>query len=335
VSWTGPGYNGDFIGIGRVGKMEQPYLNYVYTAVGNPVDLQLPTEAGDYEIKYFVGQGEKVLVKVPICISAATAMIEGPEEAIAGSTIEVSWTGPGYNGDFIGIGRVGKMEQPYLNYVYTNVGNPVDLQLPTEAGDYEIKYFVGQGEKVLVKAPICISAATAMIEGPEEASAGSTIEVSWTGPGYNGDFIGIGRVGKMEQPYSNYVYTNVGNPVDLQLPTEAGDYEIKYFVGQGEKVLVKVPICISAVTAMIEGPEQAIAGSTIAVSWTGPGYNGDFIGIGRVGKKEQPYLNYVYTAVGNPVDLQLPTEAGDYEIKYFVGQGEKVLVKVPIHLDAP
>jgi len=86
---------------------------------------------------------------------------------------------------------------------------------------------------------------------------------------------------------------------------------------------------------VLHAPEAAVAGSTIDVSWTGPGYNGDFIGIGRVGKMEQPYLNYVYTNVGNPVDLQLPTEAGDYEIKYFVGQGEKVLVKVPIHLDAP
>ena len=78
-----------------------------YTRDGSPAELVMPTEPGEYEIRYYLQQDASILARVPITLTAAGATLDVPAEAAVGSTIPVGWTGPDYQNDYIGIGRPG------------------------------------------------------------------------------------------------------------------------------------------------------------------------------------------------------------------------------------
>jgi Ca-activated chloride channel family protein len=190
-----------------------------------------------YEICYYAGQDHKVLASVPIAVTELAVKLHAPDQAVAGSTIEVEFEGPDYDGDYIGIGNRGK---GYINYTSTGNRNPASLLVPLKAGTYEICYYAGQDHKVLASVPIAVTELAVKLHAPDQAVAGSTIEVEFEGPDYDGDYIGIGNRGK---GYINYTSTCNGNPANLLVPLEPGPYEICYYAGQGQEVLASV--CIS------------------------------------------------------------------------------------------
>jgi Ca-activated chloride channel family protein len=185
---------------------------------------------------------------------------------------------------------------------------------------------MGQDDSVLVKTPISVMAVSATLSGPSEGRAGSTIEVPWSGPDNSGDYIGIGKIGVNES--LQYAYTSNGNPAYLTLPTKAGSYELRYYMGQDNHILTKTTITITAATATLSAADRGTAGTSIEVEWSGPDDSGDYIGICQSGTNES--LEYTYTSYGNPVHVTLPTKPGAYEIKYFVGQDNSVLVSIPM-----
>ena len=321
VPWSGPDNSGDYIGISKMGAKES--LHHAYTFSGNPAYITLPTKPGSYELKYYMGQDDSVLVKAPINVIAVQATLSGPTECNAGSTIEVSWSGPDNSGDYIGVSQVGAKES--LHHAYTSNGNPAYITLPTKPGSYELKYFMGQDDTVLGKSSIAVAAVQATLSGPSEGRAGSTIEISWSGPDHSGDYIGISKIGVTES--LQHTYTSSGNPAYLTLPTKSGPYELKYYMGQDNTILTRAAITITAATATLSSPTSGKVGSTVEVEWSGPDDSGDYIGICPTGKNDS--LEYVYTSYGNPISLTLPTDPGAYEMKYFVGQDSSVLVSVP------
>ena len=335
VGWTGPDYRSDYIGIGPVGaEGSAAWQNFTYTNRGNPTRLELPTEPGDYVIRYFLNQDNTPIAEVPISLTAAAATLTAPETAIGGSTIEVGWTGPDYEGDYIGIGPVGSEGSAgWQNFTYTDRGNPTRLEMPTEPGNYLIRYYVSQDTTILAEVPISITAASASLTAPATAMAGSTIEVGWSGPDYESDYIGIGRVGaEGSERWDRFTYTNRGNPVRLDLPSAPGDYVIRYFVQQDETVLAEVPISLTAAAATLTAPAEAAAGSTLEVGWTGPGNDGDYIGIGLADGSDTGWVAYAYTRDGNPARLTLPETPGAYVLRYFLGVDDRSITEVPITL---
>ncbi|MFV1876572.1 VWA domain-containing protein [Nioella sp.] len=330
VHWTGPDYQNDFIGIGPLEDADG-YSNYAYTRDGNPAALVMPTEPGEYEIRYFLNQSRRVIARHAITVTDVVATLEAPATAVAGSTVQVHWTGPDYRNDFIGIGPLEDADG-YSNYRYTRDGSPAALVMPTEPGDYEIRYFVNQDRTVIARHAITVTDVAATLEAPAMAEAGATVQVSWTGPDYRNDFIGIG-VPDDPDGYSNYRYTRDGSPAALVMPTEPGDYEIRYFVNQDRTVIARRPITVTAIGATLQAPDSAEAGATVLVTWQGPDYRNDFIGVGRMDEPDR-YENYAYTRDGSPSRLVMPTEPGDYEIRYFVNQDRTVIARHPISVTA-
>ncbi|ROU04145.1 VWA domain-containing protein [Histidinibacterium lentulum] len=326
VGWDGPDYDNDYIGVSIPG--EDGYINFTYTGEGNPVDLLMPPDPGEYEVRYFMRQDRVVLATAPVSVSVVKAEITAPEQATAGSTIEVGWTGPDYDNDYIGVSIPG--EDGYINFTYTREGSPLDLLMPTEPGTYELRYFLRQDRSVLAVRSIEVVEVGAQLTAPEQATAGETIEVGWTGPDYDNDYIGVSIPG--EDGYVNFSYTQSGNPLDLVMPTEPGSYELRYFLRQDRSVLASRPIEVVAVGADLVAPESSTAGSTIQVGWTGPDYDNDYIGVSIPG--EDGYVNFSYTRSGNPLDLVMPTEPGSYELRYFLRQDRSVLASRPIEVVA-
>lgn len=330
VVWTGPAYDGDYIGIGLPDATGNArWENFFYLNEGSPQQLTIPTEVGTYEISYFFGQDRAVLTTQMISVSEVGATISVPAEAEAGSEISVTWTGPDYDGDYIGIGLPDATGNArWENFFYTQDGSPSNLTVPTEPGEYLIQYFLGQDRTALATVSFTATAVGGSITAPAEAEAGSDISVAWTGPDYDGDYIGIGKPDATGNArWDNFFYTQDGSPSNLTVPTEPGAYLIQYFLGQDREVLATVPFTATEVTATMTLPAEAVAGSTITVGWTGPGYDGDYIGIGAVDATANArWDNFFYLEDSSEGDLLVPMQPGDYLVQYFLGQDRAVLV---------
>ncbi len=337
VAWTGPGYDDDYIGVGPAeGEGSELWNQFTYTRDGSPLTLRMPMGEGEHVITYFLRQDREPLAQATISLTMPTASLTAPDSAVAGSEIEVAWTGPDYEDDYIGIGPAeGEGSELWQNFTYTREGSPLPLTVPAEAGDYVITYFARQDRRPLAQVPISVTDLAGSITAPAEAVAGSTITVEWTGPDYDDDYIGIGPAGaEGSEAWTNFAYTREGSPLELLVPTGPGDYVITYFVRQDRSALATAPIAVSAAEATLSAPARAVAGSTIGVDWTGPDYDGDYIGIGPVGgTSSDQWQSYAYTEAGSPADLTLPETPGDYVIRYFLDQDRTVLAEVPITLE--
>jgi Ca-activated chloride channel family protein len=163
---------------------------------------------------------------------------------------------------------------------------------------------------------------TARIIAPTEAPAGSTVQVGWAGPDADRDYVGVGAVGaETNKRWENLFYTRDGNPGELLMPTVPGDYIITYFLYDGRTPIGQAPITLTPVTGTITAPAEALVGEDIAITWEGPDYRNDYIGIGRVGAEaNKRWENLFYTRGEKTQMLTMPTEPGDYEISYFFGQ---------------
>ena len=112
-------------------------------------------EPGEYEIRYGSGQGWRTLGQIDLLVEVAEVSLNAQASAIAGSYIDVSWTGPNNEHDFIGIFKKGDKEGKWpKNYTLTKKGTPLKVLVPMEPGDYEIRYGSGQGWRTLLSRPL-------------------------------------------------------------------------------------------------------------------------------------------------------------------------------------
>ncbi len=68
MKWTGPKFARDFIAISD-GVAQ--YNAYVYTSEGSPMEFNAPDKAGKYELRYFLGSGNKIIATRTVLLSAA------------------------------------------------------------------------------------------------------------------------------------------------------------------------------------------------------------------------------------------------------------------------
>ena len=332
VKWTGPNNQGDYITIVPKDMPDGKFDNYTYTAKGSPLEVLVPILPGETELRYMTGQGNKVLARRPLTVIAAEVSLSAATEVIAGSNLSVTWTGPKNAGDFITIAPKEKPAGQYGNYTYVAKGSPLIVLVPIMAGDAELRYMTGQGNKVLARRPLTIVAAEVSLVAPAEAIAGSSLSVTWTGPGNDGDFIAIAAKGKPDGQYANYTYTKKGSPLAVLVPIMTGEAELRYMTGQGGKVLARRPFTITAAEISLSAPAEAAAGSAVSVTWTGPNNPGDFITVVPKGNPENQYGNYALTNKGSPLTVVAPKETGDAEVRYMSGQGNKVLSRRGIRI---
>ena len=172
----------------------------------------------------------------------------------------------------------------------------------------------------------------ASITAPATAAAGATLEIGWTGPNYAGDFIGVGMANAQGgSRWQNYTRTADGSPLMLEMPAEPGQYLIRYFIDQDRQIIAEVPITLTEVTATLNAPDIVKLGETITITWTGPNYRGDYIGIGRADAEGGArWQDYERTENGSPLMMDAPDEPGAYVIRNFIDQDNRVIASRPL-----
>lgn len=334
VEWTGPNNPRDYVTIVRPAAPPTEYASYAETRTGSPLELTAPLAPGDYEVRYVTEVSKSVLGRAPITVTPITATLTAPAEAVLGTTLEVTWTGPNNQGDYITVVAKGTPDGRYDNYTETRQGSPLTIRMPTEAGDAELRYMTGQQAQVLARRPLRITMPEVSVNGPAEVTAGTVFTVTWVGPNNPGDYVTIVSRGTPDGRYQNYAETRKGSPLEVTALIEPGEAELRYMTGQGAKVLARRPIRIAAAKISLDAPAKAKAGAAVAVTWTGPDNAGDYITIVSAGTPDGQYAKYADTRQGSPVQILAPQEPGAAEIRYVSGQGSKVLARRPLAVQA-
>ncbi|MCM2312716.1 MAG: VWA domain-containing protein [Steroidobacteraceae bacterium] len=334
VRWTGPAGQGDFVSIDAAGAADHVYGPYAYPSSGNPLKLQVPTTPGNYEVRYHVGaSGYGVLAKAPLAVSDVAATLEAPPTVEVGGSLKVNSKGPNRKGDFISIDAVGAPDRTYGNYAYPANGNPVAVRAPDQPGDYLLRYHLADSYRVIGSRPLKVGGVAATLKFPDNARAGGTLAVTWSGPGKKGDFISIDAVGAPERQYGNYAYPEAGNLVEVRIPDEPGDYVVRYHLASSYGVIGSAPLKVAAATASLAAPAKVPARGVFDVRWEGPDNPGDFVTVVAPATKDGVYgASNGYTQRGNPVRLEAPKVAGTYELRYLTGQSYRTLAKATIEV---
>ncbi|MFT3784308.1 MAG: hypothetical protein QM790_20050 [Nibricoccus sp.] len=327
VQWTGPDNPEDYLTIVPRDAAEGTYKNYRQTREGSSLDLTAPMDAGDYEVRYVAARSRKTLGRAPVVVQPVTATLQALGEAVLGTVIQVSWTGPNNAGDYVTIVPKDTPDGQYGNYTETTAGKTLNLTLPPTAGPAELRYMSGQDRRVLARRAIQILAPSVSLTAADEAVAGSSLEIKWTGPNNSGDYITIVAKSKPDGQYGNYSVVSKGSPLTVLVPIEPGAAELRYMTGQGGKVLARRPLHVVAAEVSLEAPAEVRVEAPLEVTWKGPNFGGDYLTIVPKGTRDGQYGSYVNTSAGSPTKLKAPKEPGEAEIRYMSGQGAKVLAR--------
>lgn len=348
IQWKGPASEGDYIDLVPEGfKRTSGELTYVYIKpdTESEVELRAPTKPGIYSIRYILNGAEqkRVLESVLITVTEAVATLSVPKAVEAGSVLPIFWTGPAGESDYVDIVPIDhKRIGGELTYFYTKNsedGESGELKAPTKAGEYQVRYILrGSGaDSVLVKQPFTVTAAEAHVSVPTSVTAGSTMQVEWTGPAGHDDYVDIvaadhkGIGGELTYFYTRNSKENEGD--ELKAPSKAGEYQVRYILrGSGANtVLAQQPFTVTQPEGGVSMSASVAAGAMIQVEWSGPANHDDYVDIVPAGHKRiGGELTYFYTRSseeGEPDELKAPLKAGEYEVRYILrGSGTAVVL---------
>jgi Ca-activated chloride channel family protein len=252
VTFTGPIAPEDWVGLAKTGTDANTYEAgaWVYANNGSPARLRLPAEPGLYEVRYISGLDPRILAAKPVEVTPANATVTAPARGMAGTTIQVGFTGTGGGDTFIGVVKKGAEEGSWITGAYERPeGSSVSLRLPGEPGSYEVRFVLEANGtyKVLASAPITVEPAVGSVSAPDRVKRGAEVTVAYTGPKGDGDYITIVPVGSAPDAYTDFRTVSPDEPsVILQAPEEAGSYEVRYVMtapgDAGSLVIARGPL---------------------------------------------------------------------------------------------
>jgi Ca-activated chloride channel family protein len=252
VTFKGPNAPEDWVGLASPGADASAYLSgaWVYADNGSPAKLTLPAEPGPYEIRYVSGLDPKILATKKIEVTPASAAVTAPSRAMAGTTIEVGFRGSGSGDTFIGIVKKGAPEADWITGSYERPeGERVSLRVPGAPGEYEVRFVLEANGtyKVLAATPLTIEPALATLAAPDRVKRGARVEIAFTGPKGEGDYIAIERPDARFDASGHYdSVTPDASSATVDAPDEPGAYEVRYVMvapgDDGYRVLARKAI---------------------------------------------------------------------------------------------
>jgi len=200
-----------------------------------------PDLAGDYVVRYRSRRGRS-LARSNLEVFEILATLEGPTTAAPGEDINVAWTGPDGAQDFLSIATHDENGEEYLIFAPTTNGNPAVFTAPDVPGDYEIRYVRAADGEVLARHTLAVVVGEVILDVPSVVEAGTRFEVAWSGTAGKGDFITVARPRSRRNKHFDWSYTDLGSPVTLAAPFEAGRYMVRYVSGKSNRIIARQPI---------------------------------------------------------------------------------------------
>jgi Mg-chelatase subunit ChlD len=247
VRWKGPSQSNEYITLVPTTAPDGKYEDYVYARGdgGGSLSLTTPSEPGSYELRYMTGKRNVVIGRRALSVGDLAASLRFPPQIGMGAALPVEWSGPGNPRDYITIVAPDAGPRDYSDYVYTTTPT-VSLTAPETPGAWEVRYLTADSSRILARGPLTVVAASASLQAAASVPARGELEVRWSGPGNELDYIAITAVGKPKE-YLEYSYTRRGNPVLVRAPATPGEYELHYLTGRTDQSLAAQALRVEAV----------------------------------------------------------------------------------------
>ncbi len=334
LSWQGAVNTRDFVTIVPVGAEEGAYADYFTVGNSPGGKLTAAADAGLYEIRYVLSEGNRTVARRAIEVVEAEVTLQGPETALAGSDFEVTWTRTVAFDDYVQIVPMGADEGSDGNYFIVREDSSHKLRAPADPGMYELRYVLREGHRTVARQPIEVTEPEVTVTGPETALAGSDFEVTWTRTVAFDDYVQIVPMGADEGSDGNYFIVREDSSHKLRAPADPGMYELRYVLREGGKTVARQAIEITEPEVTLQGPEKVRAGDKIRVTWSGTVAFDDYITLAPMGAPDNEYNLYFILRDMTEKDVTAPEEKGLYELRYILREGERVLARRPVEVVA-
>ena len=271
-------------------------------------------------------------------ISPHSVRLEAPSSVLTGAPFEVSWSEIFDPQDYVTIVPAGADEDKYGNYIRVRDKRQGSLVAPSEPGLYEVRYVSREGNAVQGSIPVEVEDAEVEISAPAQATAGSMIKLAWSSSVHPQDYITIVPAGADEGKYGDYIRVRDKLEGSLIVPAEAGLYEVRYVLQEGNRTLARSNLELTEAEIGIAAPPVVRAGTKVRVSWSASVHPQDYVTIVPAGAKEGSYGDYVRVRNHLHADLTVPGEEGLYEVRYILHQGDRTMASAPLEViaaDAP
>jgi Ca-activated chloride channel family protein len=238
VTWNGGGLPGDHIIVEHVGDERREDVLCIPVSGAGPVTVSAPDLAGDYVVRYRSRVGQS-LARSPLEIFEILATIEAPTNAGPGEKVTAIWTGPAEGQDFLSIAAPDEPNEHYRSFSPTRNGSPAELIAPISPGEYEIRYVRAADGEILARHSLEIVKVDVRLVVPPAVEAGTRFEVAWEGTAGEGDFVTIAHPRSGPERHLDWSYTDLGSPVTLAAPFEAGTYIVRYVSGTTDGIVAR------------------------------------------------------------------------------------------------
>lgn len=170
--------------------------------------------------------------------------VSAPAESEIAAVVPISWAGLNIEDiDDDGYEVIVRLpEGVKINGKVITGPPPAFLDMPPRPGNFEIALMRIAQQQVLATRKISISDIPVDLSFPDEIEAGQQFEVTWIGPGYQTDRIGIGRAG--ERPKAVMLGIDAISPTMLSAPQTPGEYVVTYALSQDQHILASQPITV-------------------------------------------------------------------------------------------
>ncbi len=305
-------------------RMEIP----AYIQPTGSYELVMPSKASSAMIT--LQRDNKVLTQKTIQLKPAKIAIQADTQIVAGTVLDLTWQAPKGLAGFINIQPIDADIDDYAQpHVRIDQRQEASMRVPTTTGDYILRWYSDHDRQVLAQHKIKLISSEIKIIAPEQAMPGETLKLSWQAPKGLDAFINI-QPSADPQDYkaSPYVYINDDARAELALPTEAGNYTLRWYDRDSHKILAKRTIILLGDFISIHAPESVIAGQKAEISWKAPDDLDSFINIQRVDQKaDYNATPYIYTRSKQKGNLEIPEVAGKYILRWYNRTDDKVMAE--------
>ncbi|WP_226946421.1 MULTISPECIES: VWA domain-containing protein [Roseobacteraceae] len=270
---------------------------------------------------------------------AQPATLDAPEIAGRAMQIEVRWSGPAREGDYIDIVPFdGAGTHAFDATPVVADSDTVMLTMPANLGDYVLRYVQplseeeqamiadGTRERTLALRNISVVDIDNFLRAPDVAGQGAMVSVDWAGPK---GFLGLYHASQTNlDAWLAGMSLVESSPVEMQMPLDEGDYTLRYIVegsGYSSAELAVENITVTAAQISFLAPDRVRPGVDFTLIWSGPGGPRDWIDLVDPGTdglySGDGYSEYSYTYLRNSTEdraitLTAPDVPGTYELRY-------------------
>ena len=332
VTWSASIHPEDYVTIVPVGAEEGKYTNYQRVRDVTENRLTAPAEPGLYEVRYVLREGGRTMASTPVEVVEAEIGVAAPKEVTTGASFKVTWSASIHPEDYVTIVPVGAEEGKYTNYQRVRDVTENRLVAPAEPGLYEVRYVLREGGRTMASTPVEVVEAEVTVRGPDVVRAGTKIQVSWSISIHPEDYVTIVPAGTAEGKYADYIRVRDARAGEMKAPAETGLYEIRYVLREGARTLASHQLEVVAQDAPLDdgaglaAPAEAGAGETITVSWRAEAGSADQrVALARADQADFSWIAAHKVGAEKSLELQMPAQAGTYEIRFLDVGGRKVL----------